>query len=84
MTAEGKFFEALQSGQNPLSYPDQGGFKFPILMLYRSLLEENLHYPFYGHQTNLDNLERIDSNAMVESSDLLLSIIGELERNELS
>ena len=78
MTAEGKFFKALQSEQNPLSYPDKGGFKFPILMLYRSLLEENLHYLFYGHQTNLDNLERIDSNAMVESSNLLLSVIGEL------
>ena len=84
LTAGGKFFEALQSGQNPLSYPGQGAFKFPILTLYRSLLEENSHYPYYGHQTNLDNVERIDCNAMVASSDLLSNIIAELERSELS
>ncbi len=83
LTAEGKFFDALPSGQNPLRHLDESPFNFPILTLYRSLLEGNLHYPYFGHQTSLDDVEHVDYNAMEASSDLLSSVIAELERNEL-
>jgi aminopeptidase-like protein/aminoglycoside N3'-acetyltransferase len=84
LTAEGKFFEALQSGQNPLSYSGQSDFNFPILTLYRSLPEKDSHFPYFEHQTSLDNVGNVDCDAMVASSDLLISIIEELERSELS
>ena len=63
---------------------DQYSCKFPILTLYRSLLEGDLHYPYYGHKASLDNLENADYGAMEASSDLLSTIIAELETNNLS
>jgi aminopeptidase-like protein len=83
LTAEGIFFNALPSGGNPLYINSRNDYKFPMLTLYRASSESDLHYPYFGYQTSLDNVEYVDCNAMKESSYLLSSIIAELEGNEL-
>ncbi len=80
MTAPGKFFEALPSGKNPIHMNNEKNFKFPMLTLYRSLPDSDLNYPYYGYRTNLDNMDHVSFDAMVDSGDLISSIVGELEK----
>ncbi len=79
LTAPGKFFEALPSGGNPLSVNNKRDFNFPILTLYRSLPDNDLYYPCYGYQTNLDNIDGVSLDAMADSGGLVSSIIDELD-----
>jgi aminopeptidase-like protein len=80
-TEAGKFFETLPSGMNPLFRGNKDCLNLPILTLYRSLSERNKNYPFFGYQTNFDSVEKVDFTAMIDSSNLILSIISELEVN---
>ena len=84
ITESGKFFEALQSGMNPLFNKEKDGFTLPILTLFRSLSEKNINYPFFGYQTNLDSVEKLNFPAMIESSDLISGVISELEKNSVA
>lgn len=79
LTSEEKFFEALPSGRNPLIARDEKGYEFPILTLYRSLLENDPNYPYFGCRTNLDDVNHVSFEAMEGSSELISSIISELE-----
>jgi aminopeptidase-like protein/aminoglycoside N3'-acetyltransferase len=83
LTPADKFFEVLPLGKNPLCKSSENVYKFPMLTLYRSLAEENPHYPYFGYQTCLDDIEHVDCNAMSASSDLLTNIIADIERSEL-
>lgn len=83
LTGEGKFFDALPSGENPLYINSRNDYKIPMLTLYRSSPESESHYPYFGYQTSFDDVEHVDYNSMKQSSDLLSSIIAELEGNEL-
>jgi aminopeptidase-like protein/aminoglycoside N3'-acetyltransferase len=80
-TEADKFFETLPSGMNPLLSNDRNCYNLPILTLYRSLPEKNRNYPFFGYQTNFDNVEKVDFTAMRDSHDLILNIISDLEAN---
>jgi aminopeptidase-like protein/aminoglycoside N3'-acetyltransferase len=84
ITEDGKFFEALPSGMNPILSNEKYDFNLPIITLYRSLPEKNIGYPFFGYQTNFDSVDKVNFPAMIDSSGLVSAIISELEMNSMT